>query len=402
MLGGFNPFDLGGLAKGSKKTARTVEGKTPTKKSTTTTTETPVEKEPKEEPKEEPKARDTKKEASEKVKTSESKPVKPVKLVKSSKTAKKVTKPTKNSKEDAEKEYQRKMKLAFEAQFGQVESPQEEEEDSDSDSDSESDDNNDDFDDNEDLVELSKTYVERPSDDEDMDTDSEDEEEEEEEEKAVEEKKEEGPVVVRFTGSDRSTRDFNEKAEKKRFMSKKTPLSEVQKEEKEKLLSETQRRVPKTKEEEEEEKEDLQNDVALQRLINESSILHSQAAMSNYSGADISFLDDGPIGKARLKTLTSRIESLGGKHIPLQKNMPMLTRKMVNSKFQNKVKAEQQHAQEAGIILAKTAPVDNRFAIRKKKVVKRDRGLKINAVGKTTAGGIKLSKHEIRKFGGKI
>lgn len=398
MLGGFNPFDLGGLAQEGKKTARKVEGKTLTKKSPTTTTETPVEKELKEEPK----ARDTKKEASEKVKTTKSKPAKPVK---SPKTFKKVTKPIKNSKEDAEKEYQRKMKLAFEAQFGQVEGPQEEEEEEeeeeDSDSDSGSDDNNDDFDDNEDLVELSKTYVERPSDDEDMDTDSED-EQEEEVEQAVEKKKEEGPVVVRFTGSDRSTRDFNEKAEKKRFMSKKTPLSEVQKEEKEKLLSETQRRVPKTKEEEEEEKEDLQNDVALQRLINESSILHSQAAMSNYSGADISFLDDGPIGKARLKTLSSRIESLGGKHIPLQKNMPMLTRKMVNSKFQNKVKAEQQHAQEAGIILAKTAPVDNRFAIRKKKVVKRDRGLKINAVGKTTAGGIKLSKHEIRKFGGKI
>lgn len=394
MLGGFNPFDLGGLAQEGKKTVRKVEGKTLTKKSPTTTTETPVEKELKEEAK----ARDTKKEASETVKTSKSKPVKPVK---SSKTSKKVTKPIKNSKEDAEKEYQRKMKLAFEAQFGQVEGPQEEEEEEDSDSDSGSDDNNDDFDDNEDLVELSKTYVERPSDDEDMDTDSED-EQEEEVEQAVEKKKEEGPVVVRFTGSDRSTRDFNEKAEKKRFMSKKTPLSEVQKEEKEKLLSETQRRVPKTKEEEEEEKEDLQNDVALQRLINESSILHSQAAMSNYSGADISFLDDGPIGKARLKTLSSRIESLGGKHIPLQKNMPMLTRKMVNSKFQNKVKAEQQHAQEAGIILAKTAPVDNRFAIRKKKVVKRDRGLKINAVGKTTAGGIKLSKHEIRKFGGKI
>lgn len=285
------------------------------------------------------------------------------------------------------------MRLAFEAQFGHVEGLKEDDKE-DEDSESESDDNNDDFDDNEDLVELSKTYVERPSDDE-MDTESEKEEEEET-------KKEEGPVIVRFTGSDRSTRDFNEKAEKKRFMSKKTPLSEVQKEEKEKLLSETQRRVPKTKEEEEEEKEDLQNDVALQRLINESSILHSQAAQSSFSGADISFLDDGPIGKARLKTLTSRIESLGGKHIPLQKNMPMLTRKMVNSKFQNKVKAEQEHAQEAGIILAKTAPVDNRFAIRKKKVVKRDRGLKINSVGKSTAGGIKLSKHEIRKFGGKI
>ncbi|AOW06689.1 hypothetical protein B0I72DRAFT_141467 [Yarrowia lipolytica] len=390
MLGGFNPFDLGDLAQGTKKAAPAkkpvpAEQAQPAKPAQKKLEEKPKEKEVKKE--------DTKKEAVEeakktvKTKTSKSKPVKPTN------TSRKVSKPAKTSKEDAEKEYHRKMRLAFEAQFGHVEGLKEDDKE-DEDSESESDDNNDDFDDNEDLVELSKTYVERPSDDE-MDTESEKEEEEET-------KKEEGPVIVRFTGSDRSTRDFNEKAEKKRFMSKKTPLSEVQKEEKEKLLSETQRRVPKTKEEEEEEKEDLQNDVALQRLINESSILHSQAAQSSFSGADISFLDDGPIGKARLKTLTSRIESLGGKHIPLQKNMPMLTRKMVNSKFQNKVKAEQEHAQEAGIILAKTAPVDNRFAIRKKKVVKRDRGLKINSVGKSTAGGIKLSKHEIRKFGGKI
>ncbi|KAG5362356.1 hypothetical protein CJU90_5058 [Yarrowia sp. C11] len=389
MLGGFNPFDLGGLAPSSKKTVSVKKSASSKKEKAPETAPKVV---AKEEPKKEEKEDTTKKtvKESKQTKTTKTKPTN------ATKPAGKVSKPAKSSKEDAEKEYQRKMRLAFEAQFGQVEGLQEEEEDSD-DSESESDDNNEDFDDNEDLVELSKTYVEQPSDDEDMDTES-----DEEEEVKKEEKKEEGPVIVRFTGSDRSTRDFNEKAEKKRFMSKKTPLSEVQKEEKEKLLMETQRRVPKTKEEEEEEKEDLQNDVALQRLINESSILHSQAAQSSFSGADISFLDDGPIGKARLKTLTSRIESLGGKHIPLQKNMPMLTRKMVNEKFQNKVKAEQQHAQEAGIILAKTAPVDNRFSIRKKKVVKRDRGLKINSVGKSTAGGIKLSKHEIRKFGGRI
>lgn len=400
MLGGFNPFDLGNLAPGGAKTKTVAK---PAKTASKPATE-PAAAEESVHEEEEP---EIVRSQQSKSKSTKSRDIKTAKMAKTAtkgaaRSAKRAIKPAhKTSKstavEDAEKEYQRKMRQAFEAQFGQVDGVGASEEDgeageseNESENESGSDVNNEEFDDDEDLEELSKTYVEQPSDD-DMGSSSDEED--------AAESADEGPVVVKFLGSDRSTRDMRAKAEKKSFMNSKTPLSELQKEEKEK--NEKKPRQPQTKEEEEEEKEDLQNDVALQRLITESSILHEQAAKSQFSGADISFLDDGPIGRARLRTLETRIENLGGRKIPHQKNMPMLTRRFVKARFDKKVKDEQDHAKEAGIILAKTAPVDDRWAVRKKKTVKRDRGLKINSVGKSTAGGIFISNSDIKKYGGK-
>ncbi|KAK9466008.1 hypothetical protein V1512DRAFT_291905 [Lipomyces arxii] len=223
----------------------------------------------------------------------------------------------------------------------------------------------------------------------------------------------EGPVVVRFDGS-RTERIVNAPTPKdrKNFMSQKTPKSDVELEKEEKKNGSLRK---KSKADEQDDQMNLKHDVELQRLITESHILSEASRTgSAISLSDVSF---SPIGKARLKTMESRIDSLAlrgdGRRkvenkdyfsvnpqslVETQKErfnktkMPMTMRKgMINKKAERKAKYEK-NAKEAGIVLPK-APRNQKKSQRNT----RDRGLKIQSVGHFTKSGLKLSKHEIAR-----
>ncbi|KAK9253599.1 hypothetical protein V1507DRAFT_388487 [Lipomyces tetrasporus] len=169
-------------------------------------------------------------------------------------------------------------------------------------------------------------------------------------------------------------------------------------------------------EEVDDERMNLKHDVELQRLITESHILSEASRKGGaISLSDVSF---DPIGKARIKTMEARIDSLalrsGGKVKSSKKDyysidpqtllgsqrekfnkekMPMRMRKgMLQKKIERKEKYEK-NAREAGIVLPK-AP-----RRQKKSKDMRDRGLKIQSVGRFTPSGLKLSKSEIARQG---
>lgn len=131
--------------------------------------------------------------------------------------------------------------------------------------------------------------------------------------------------------------------------------------------------------------EDLKQDYELQRLIEESEILKNAR---DYSGADISFGDPmEQIGKARLKIMEKRLEDAGAKK--RKANIPMNIAKGMKAKQSERAAKYKEYARDAGIVTAKDKKV--------KKEVKRDRGLKINSIGRSSAHGVHLSKDEIAR-----
>lgn len=169
-----------------------------------------------------------------------------------------------------------------------------------------------------------------------------------------------------------------------------------------------------------EDAENLENDLALQRLLKESHIL---AHHLEYSGADLTLktIDhEEPTGKARKRILDHRIREIsavnsltGGLPKRLEK-MPMQMRKGMIDAQARRVAKHEKEAREAGIVLARvrkgqtreldmgrgvTARLDRLgTGIKKKKTVnKRDRGLRIQAVGRSTANGLVISEREIAR-----
>lgn len=128
-------------------------------------------------------------------------------------------------------------------------------------------------------------------------------------------------------------------------------------------------------------------------MINESHILAE--GREKLSGADIS-TDFDPIGKTRHKTLNSRIESLGGfADRNSKQRAPMNIQKGINAKKQERKEKQEKHAKEAGIVLARPTS-----SINKQTPVKRDRGLKIASVGKSTKHGLVISEKDRQKVTG--
>lgn len=131
-------------------------------------------------------------------------------------------------------------------------------------------------------------------------------------------------------------------------------------------------------------------------MINESHILAEAAGSGkskHYSGADISMGFD-PIGKARLKALDSRLKSVGARTKEQKQKTPMNIQKGIIAKQKAVKERVEIHAKQAGIILARPGKPSG---ITKKKA-RRDRGLKIAAVGKNTKHGLIISQREIAKF----
>lgn len=137
-----------------------------------------------------------------------------------------------------------------------------------------------------------------------------------------------------------------------------------------------------------EKSEDLKNDLELQRLIEESHILHEG---QQYSGADISGVTDPleTIGKSRLKVMNARLAKAGAK----QKNarIPQAMSVGIRDKAAERQRKYKEEARNAGIIIAKDRHV-------KSKNTTRDKGLKINSVGKASQYGIHVSAADIARL----
>lgn len=261
------------------------------------------------------------------------------------------------------------FKRNFEQQFGKVEGlPSEDEEeddeedkDEDDDDDSEKEENDSDLD-----IEMDQEYAHYN---------------ESEESEEPEDSEDEKPLVVKFNDSSYTMDSLIEdKQQKKLFMSSKTPLQE--------RPPSPKSRRNKSKPDEDEQL-NLDNDLALQRLIKESHIL----AEAGLSGVDIS---TGITGKARHKTLESRLNDLGVKKSK-EGQIPMNMRKGMIAKSQERQATHIKQSREAGIILARPS---KKVGEKEKKPVKRERGLKIASVGRETRHGLIISKSEIAKYSG--
>lgn len=247
-------------------------------------------------------------------------------------------------------------------------------------------------------------------DDESSSSDSELESEEEEEEAPK-------PKVIKLT--DTYHQPIISKKDQKKLRSGRAPtLAELEQKrlEKEKISAKQARMNKK------EDDENLENDIKLQRLLQESHILSKQV---EYSGADVTLqtLDyEEPTGKARKKALTSRIRELSSVNsstngLPKKlEKMPMSMRKGMIQSREKKIAKYEQEAKDAGIILSKVKKgelrdldigrgstfASDRLGTGKKQVQRvRDRGLKINSVGKSTRNGLVISAEEISRINGK-
>lgn len=273
----------------------------------------------------------------------------------------------------------------FEAQFGQVEGVTNAKFDNDqdnsgsdenisSDSGSGSDEENE-IENNEDLdLEMDQDYEHyNESDDSDADANLSFDHEEEDSDS-------DKPVVVKFLDSTSTTSFIPDKREKKLFMSSHAPKQEP--------IEPLVKRDPK---EESEEQLNLDNDLALQRLIKESHIL----AEAGLSGVDIS---TGITGRARHKTLDLRLDDLG---LATTKTgqIPMNMRKGMIAKKAQRKERHVREAKEAGIVLARETKKELPLGKRDKSKW-RERGLKINSVGRETRNGLFISKSEISKYTG--
>lgn len=165
-----------------------------------------------------------------------------------------------------------------------------------------------------------------------------------------------------------------------------------------------------------EDAENLDNDLKLQRLLSESHIL---AHNMDNSGADLTLqtLDyDAPIGNARRRILDHRIRTVlavnsntDGKPRKLEK-MPMHMRKGMIKARDRRVAEYEREARDAGIVLSKVKKGETRVLDQGRGVTLasdrigsgnkqakriRDRGLRINSVGKLTRNGLRISQDEI-------
>lgn len=164
-------------------------------------------------------------------------------------------------------------------------------------------------------------------------------------------------------------------------------------------------------EDEDLERENMKNDIELQRFLKESNLL---------SALDT---DDSATGKARSRTMEMRLRELSatnGSETKLNKleKMPIQMRKGMVDKHLQRIKKHETEAREGGIVLSRVKrgqfrkidktyrnDIERRIGtnIKKKESVvgkRRQRGLKIQSVGKSTRNGLVIAKHEIARING--
>lgn len=167
--------------------------------------------------------------------------------------------------------------------------------------------------------------------------------------------------------------------------------------------------------EEDNEAENLKNDLELQRFLKESHLLN--AFDSN------SYDDDTIVGKARSRTLEMRLKTISatnGRHQKLNKleKVPINIRKGMINKHMKKIAQHEQEARDGGVVLSHIKKgefrkidatykndIERRIGTTIKKQhhsdrKNRQRGLKINTVGQSTRNGLIISKHDIERING--
>jgi len=219
------------------------------------------------------------------------------------------------------------------------------------------------------------------------------------------------PTVIKFKDTTRSYEPPN-KEQRKLLKSGKAPslLKEQQKREQQ---EQEQMGKPKTKED----SENLQNDLELQRFLEESHILSN--FQSQHSGADLTLqtIDhENPIGNARKHTLKNRLKNLsstnGVSKTKLDK-MPMSMRKGMIQNQLKKISKFEQDAKDGGIVLSKvkkgefrniggSISINDRIgsSMKTKNSKHRQRGLKVHSVGKSTKNGLVISQATIDRING--
>lgn len=227
------------------------------------------------------------------------------------------------------------------------------------------------------------------------------------------------PVIVKFEDKYNPNNVKISKAQKKVLRSGK-PISTEQLLRKQRL---EEKRKLKGRRHTKDDEDNTKNDLQLQRLLDESHILSggNQSHEQRFSGAELTLesmaLEGDTIGSSRVRTLSERMKKLsetnGGSDRKLE-NMPMSIRKGMIRAQMRRISKYEEEAREAGIVLSKNRKGQFRkihdsgsssFTERigtgvKKQVRLRDRGLKINSVGKATSHGVILSKHDIAKITG--
>ena len=149
--------------------------------------------------------------------------------------------------------------------------------------------------------------------------------------------------------------------------------------------------------------DNLQNDLALQRLLKESHLLDSNTFSANGSGSS------APEGAARLRALDMRIRDLGGKKSHMdQERMPIAFRKGMVAKAGQREDKRRTEAKENGIILerfgAKSAGGGGAGAATRGGGKERKRGGVIGIggpdVGTYRGATLRLSKNDIKGIEG--
>lgn len=179
------------------------------------------------------------------------------------------------------------------------------------------------------------------------------------------------------------------------------------------------------------ERENLQNDIKLQRFLEESHLLSALGPSGNQrSGAELTLKTMDNIeykneiinSKARLRTLEMRLREISktnGKCSALEK-VPIQIRKGMIKKHIDRIRNYEQDAKDAGIVLStvKKGQFRKINATFKKDIERRigtsikahdrvreqahhrKRGFKIHSVGKSTRNGLVISKKEIAQVNG--
>ncbi|KAK4947051.1 pre-rRNA processing and 40S ribosomal subunit assembly [Elasticomyces elasticus] len=170
------------------------------------------------------------------------------------------------------------------------------------------------------------------------------------------------------------------KQEMRAFMSSRPPIEKQTKQP-------TARQKTQPAEDDEAETANLQNDLALQRLLKESHLLDPSASKNTTS----------PFGSNRHKATELRLQALGSKtSILTQDRMPMAHRKGIMAKSEEREERRRREAKENGIILerAKAAKATRGGAMR------REGGVGAPGVGRFKSGTLQLSRRDVASIEG--
>lgn len=283
------------------------------------------------------------------------------------------------------------QRRAFEAQFGSLESMGFEDKTKQV-QESESDESN-----------ISNESDEESQDDSEGLSQEEEEEEEEEKEEALNQKpKQHQPRVIKFRGPTDEYTPISKKEQ--RLLRSGKPLRQ------EKSQDQAQESQELSDDE-----ENLKNDIELQRFLKESHLL---SALGN-GNTDTSA--DSVVGKARARTLEMRLRGLSetnGKATALEK-MPIQVRRGMVKKHLKRIEKHETEAREGGVVLHNVKKghfrqidrthrndIERRIgsSIKKQQQVrskKRQRGLRIQSVGRSTRNGLRISQRDIDRINNK-